>query len=159
MFYNKWKLCYTTCLSCSGLGNDTFHNCDSCIYNHYFIYETNDCVNEEYAKNNGFYLDNIEHTFYRCDIACSKCYKQYENNNTNCLECNTEQGYYPLSGKDSAYCYNNITTIFIISKFRKIINTFEYFVIIFFFLSIYQILNDTVAIWIINKIFHIYIDT
>ena len=107
--YKKWKLCYRTCLSCSGLGNDTFHNCDSCKPNHYFIIETKNCINEEYATNNGFYLDNIDHNFHICNIACLKCYKQYENNNTNCLECNTEQGYYPLSGKDSAYCYNNIT--------------------------------------------------
>jgi hypothetical protein len=44
-----------------------------------------------------------------CDQACLTCFKAYENNNTNCIQCNTDNGYYPIFGKDNSNCFNNET--------------------------------------------------
>ena len=105
----KWTLCYSTCASCSAKGNSTFHNCNSCIQNHYFINGTKNCFTENYAKNIGHFLNIIDSKFYKCDNACSKCIKGYENNNTNCIDCNYEKGYYPIFEKESNNCFNNET--------------------------------------------------
>ena len=48
--------------------------------------------------------------FLRCHSSCSTCYKEYENNITNCLQCNADNGYYPLYN-DNSTCYHNETII------------------------------------------------
>ena len=104
----EWMLCYSSCDTCLGYGNSSFHNCSSCKEDNYFIYGTTNCITKKDASEKGFYFDSDNNTFYKCDIACSKCVKGYENNNTNCLECNLEENYYPLFEKESN-CFNNET--------------------------------------------------
>ena len=54
-------------------------------------------------------INNINNSI-KCDISCLTCYKEPDNNNTNCLECNTYKGYYPLYEKNSI-CIHNETNI------------------------------------------------
>ena len=105
----KWTLCYSTCASCSYSGNNSFHNCNTCKPDHYFLDNTKNCVNMEYAANNGYFLNTINYVFQKCDKACSKCISAYENDNTNCIECNNEKGYYLVFDSDTNNCYNNQT--------------------------------------------------
>jgi uncharacterized membrane protein len=105
----KWTLCYSTCASCSYSGNNSFHNCNTCKPDHYFLDNTKNCVNMEYAANNGYFLNTINYVFQKCDKACSKCISTYENDNTNCIECNNEKGYYLVFDSDTNNCYNNQT--------------------------------------------------
>ena len=37
----QWTNCYKTCRTCYNFGNEFEHNCSSCIYNHHFIFGTN----------------------------------------------------------------------------------------------------------------------
>ena len=48
------------------------------------------------------------YSLIKCDKACITCFKEYENNNTNCLQCNTQNGYYPIYN-DPSNCFNNET--------------------------------------------------
>ena len=47
--------------------------------------------------------------YTKCDKACLTCFKGYENNNTNCEQCNYENGYYPIYGENISNCFNNET--------------------------------------------------
>ena len=51
----------------------------------------------------------ITNNLIECDKACLNCSKGYENNNTNCLQCNTKNGYFPILGEDNSNCFNNET--------------------------------------------------
>ena len=81
------------------------------------IFEEDNLLFTDFKKN-----DNIENTlnteiemtfisdeFIKCDNACLTCFKESENNNTNCKECNTTGGYYPIYGENNSNCFNNIT--------------------------------------------------
>ena len=102
----KWVKCYPSCSSCFDYGNYTNHNCIFCSINNYFIYNTTNCITENYAKENGFYFNITYNKFTKCDIACSTCNKGYESDNTNCIKCNSEKGYFPLYNNNSQ-CYNS----------------------------------------------------
>ena len=104
----KWMLCHSSCSTCFGNGNSSFHNCFSCAKDKYFISGTTNCISKEYASKNGFYFVSYNKTFLKCDKACSKCEKGYEKNNTNCLECNLENKFYPLYESESN-CFNEET--------------------------------------------------
>ena len=68
--------------------------------------QINDISDEEYSserEENSYTKDLIQ-----CDEACLSCYKEPENNKTNCIQCNTENGYYPLYNENSN-CINNET--------------------------------------------------
>ena len=99
----KWFSCYSTCKSCSNKGDALYHDCDLCLSNYHFIDETKNCVTKEYAKNNSLYLSG--EIFKQCDIACKRCEKGPEIDNTNCIECNTMEDYYNIEG-DISNCFN-----------------------------------------------------
>ena len=51
----------------------------------------------------------INYEFIECDKGCLNCTKGYENNSTNCIQCDTQNGYYPIYGEDNSNCFNNET--------------------------------------------------
>ena len=111
-YIKKWSLCFLSCESCLGSGNIYDHNCESCISDYYFIYGTKNCINKEYALSQSMYLDSNLNVFKKCDVACETCTNKYENNNTNCITCNTKEGYYSIysfEGINVSNCYNNET--------------------------------------------------
>ena len=103
----KCSFCYATCSSCEQSGNSNYHDCKSCKSGYYFIYNTTNCITEKYAKKNGYYKKS--NYFFECDMRCSSCDWEYETNNTYCLECNAQKGFYPLYNQDNAIinCFNN----------------------------------------------------
>ena len=108
-----WALCYDSCETCYRAGNIDFNNCEDCLSGYYFIEGTNNCVTKEYALNNSYYLFTVgdQDLYKKCDISCKKCNKGAEENNTNCLECNKDEGYYPIDGEysENFNCFNNYT--------------------------------------------------
>jgi len=107
--YKKWALCYHTCFHCSFYGNEEEHGCTSCISKHYLIYNTSNCVMDNYALNNGYYFNNTYSQYVKCDDSCVNCFGGPINENTNCKKCNNEKEYYSIEGKSSMYCYNSET--------------------------------------------------
>ena len=58
---SRWTLiirCFSTCASCLYSGDEIEHNCLSCKSNYHFIYNTSNCITEEYAKDNNYYLNS-----------------------------------------------------------------------------------------------------
>ena len=51
----------------------------------------------------------ITNKIFECDKACLTCTKSFENNNTNCIKCNSKNGYYPIFGEDNSNCFSNET--------------------------------------------------
>ena len=81
--------CNENCLKCEF--NSTF--CISCAENEnkYLIIDKNICASENDDEVIGYYLDNNEQIFKKCDHSCKKC-----SDINNCLEC--EQPYYLVEG-------------------------------------------------------------
>ena len=102
----KWIKCYSSCASCFDSGNDEVHNCSSCAQKNYFIYNTSNCITNNFAMENGYYYNYTYNQFTKCDIACLTCKNGYESGDTNCKKCNSKLGYYPLYRQNSK-CYNS----------------------------------------------------
>ena len=107
--YKIWSLCYETCFYCSKYGTEEDHGCSSCISKHYLIYNTSNCITNDYAINNGYYFNTIYGQFYKCDKACDNCEGGPKGGNTNCKKCNYEDNYYPIEDKTNSMCYNSET--------------------------------------------------
>ena len=107
IIYKKWIICYSTCLSCFATGNSLEHKCLTCKSRHYFIYNSTNCISNEYALENGFYFNLTYNSYIKCDQACINCNDGPKDGNTNCIKCNEENGYYQINGKSSSLCYNN----------------------------------------------------
>ena len=101
-----WMICYKTCKSCSEFGNEEEHYCISCISRHSLIYNTTNCVDEDYAKANNYYFNTTYGKYVKCDKACNTCDGGLH---TNCIKCNEEGEYYNIEGKGTQSCYNSET--------------------------------------------------
>ena len=105
----KWMICYETCKTCSELGNEIDNKCISCISKYYLIYGTSNCLFSELAQEKGYYFNTTYNQYVRCDKACLTCTGGLIRENTNCIKCNNELGYYPIKGKGNAQCFNEET--------------------------------------------------
>ena len=103
----KWVICYSTCNSCFSYGNSIIHNCHTCISKYYLLYNTTNCVSKEYALINGYYFNSTFSQFVKCDKACITCNLGPIGDNTNCIKCNEEEGYYSIFGKSNSMCFNS----------------------------------------------------
>ena len=84
----KINSCYSTCLTCSSLGNEEYHLCNECAEGYYFLsvtdfsgYEQN-CVNDSMNPLNK-YLNTVDNKYYKCHISCGTC-----SNGIVCTSCN-----------------------------------------------------------------------
>ena len=105
----KWINCYRTCETCNNLGNELENKCIKCIFNYNFIYGTSNCINDDYAQENGYYFNTTYNKYVKCNIACKTCTSMATMDNTNCIKCNEEFGYYPIKGKYEDKCFNEET--------------------------------------------------
>jgi hypothetical protein len=108
---SRWNLlavCYSSCASCLYSGMEIEHNCLSCKSGYYFIYQTSNCISEEYAKDNNYYFNNSLGQFVKCDKACKGCFGSGANN---CTACNEDEEYYLINGNDNSSCYNSETIL------------------------------------------------
>ena len=107
-----WQTCYESCDTCfSAPTFDSsgkillFHNCLSCYEGYNFIYNTKDCVNDTYL-NYGYYLDDNDLFYKKCDISCKTCNKYSNAENPRCKTCNNDEGYYFAENQPNDICYN-----------------------------------------------------
>ena len=109
IYYKKWVICYSTCLTCSSYGDITHQNCINCKTKYYLLDDTTNCVTENYAISNGYYFNTTYKKFLKCDKACTTCNAGKNNKNTNCIKCNENEEYYSIYQKSDSNCYNNET--------------------------------------------------
>ena len=105
----KWMICYSTCKTCLDYGNELDNKCITCISKYYLIYGTNNCIENNKAKELGYYFNTTYLQFVKCDKACLTCTNGLIGDNTNCIKCNTQEGYYPIKGKGNQRCYSEET--------------------------------------------------
>ena len=104
---DKYYQCGSNCSTCSGRATTSNQNCLTCKEGYYLIKGTTNCVNEEYAKENGYgpLKDSDGKILYFdvCNQSCSSCSNVYEENtdNHNCINC--ASGYYKISGTNNCY--------------------------------------------------------
>jgi hypothetical protein len=101
-----FKHCYSSCLYCSGAGDQTHHNCTQCLSGFYNLIADNTMC---YAGNSnvaGYYFDN--NIYQHCYGSCATCNSQGDINANNCLTCAT--GFFPLEDNTSQ-CMTNGSTI------------------------------------------------
>jgi hypothetical protein len=105
---NVYYKCYFSCSKCSQLELDEFnHNCDKCISEYYFEYNTNNCYNNLVLER-GYYLDNFtineneDPIYKKCYEKCKTCNNTIIENNMNCILC--IDGLYKINGTNN--CFN-----------------------------------------------------
>ena len=116
--HNTLFPCYYSCSKCETGGNYSHHNCTECKPNYYFDGESYNCV----RKIDGYYIDynNRNGTLFPCYYTCSKCDKEGNYLQHNCIGC--KPGLYlddekktncvkddPECEKGCAKCYKNGT--------------------------------------------------
>jgi hypothetical protein len=91
-------ICYQSCLTCSGEGSSTNHNCTQCNTNYYPLFDNkNNCYLSTDLVNN-YKFDLASQMFISsttCYKSCSICSGNGSDSQHNCLICNTN--YFPLS--------------------------------------------------------------
>ena len=107
--YRIWGFCHETCVTCFKFGNDIEHGCSTCIPKHYLIYNTTNCVKDDYATNNGYYFNKTFLKYVKCDDSCINCYGAPKEETTNCKKCNNKDGYYNVEGKTNTLCRSEST--------------------------------------------------
>ena len=107
--YMIWGYCYELCVTCLKLGNEEEHGCTSCIPKYYLIYNSTNCVTDNYATNNGYYFNKTYLKYVQCDESCINCHGGPKEGTTNCKKCNNEKGYYSIEGKTNTLCRSEQT--------------------------------------------------
>ena len=107
--YKIWGFCYEKCVTCLKYGNEEEHGCSSCIPQHYLIYNSTNCVTDNYALNNGYYFNKTFLKYVLCDESCINCYGGPKEGTTNCKKCNNEKGFYSIEGKTNTLCRSEQT--------------------------------------------------
>ena len=74
--------CYSSCETCSSIGNASNHKCDSCITNAYPLEDSMNCY---LTPPGGYYLDREAWKYKACSSNCFSC-----NNKEDCLMCNKD---------------------------------------------------------------------
>ena len=111
---NYWTICHENCEVCIDkpeydLNNVIIkQNCLSCYDNLHLIYDTSDCTNDSILSK-GYYFNDIDSMYHKCDIQCKTCDKFSTSLNPNCTSCNNDLGYYLAIDKPSSNCYNQTT--------------------------------------------------
>ena len=93
--YNYLIICYETCSTCSGIGNNYDHNCKSCIEGKVYY---------EYREDIGYYIynciDKCPKSTYEKNKICQSCYGNCETcsgegsySDNKCLSCNISSDY------------------------------------------------------------------
>src|SRR3954469_5735772 len=83
--------CNNGCTTCSQDSTTNDFYCDTCNVGYAALEDkTSNCLpnNQPYT---GYWYDNANNIFKKCDIACLTC---TDSTRTTCSECNTAQGYY-----------------------------------------------------------------
>ena len=108
--YKIWSFCYELCTTCSKFGNsEDDQGCTSCINKYYLIYNSSNCVTDNYAINNGYYFNYTFLKYVKCDKSCINCFGAPNEETTNCKKCNNDEGYYSVEGKTNSLCYSEET--------------------------------------------------
>ena len=111
---NYWTICYEGCDDCRigpTYNNKNIlinQNCLSCYGNLHLAYGTSNCYNDSILSL-GYYLDDRDSKYHKCDIQCKTCEKYSTAQNPRCTLCNINMGYYLAFNKPSSNCYNRTT--------------------------------------------------
>ena len=90
-----FKSCYESCKFCINEGTDSNHTCTTCNADYYkqiisgHENDPTNCYKKEDVPD-GYYYDNNDKIILECDESCITC----KTSASNCLSCNTIEGYY-----------------------------------------------------------------
>ena len=123
---NYWQICHENCEDCSGKPDYDIHtklisqNCLSCYGDLHLIYDTSDCSDDSILSR-GFYFDENDSKYHKCDIKCKTCDKYSTSTDPKCTSCNEDLLYYLAYDKPSTNCYNRsmIGNKYILSEFEN----------------------------------------
>jgi hypothetical protein len=103
-------ICYTSCKTCSTVGDDLNHKCTACL-NSDDYYPISDNLTNCVKKTDilpGYFFDNTDMEFKPCYDRCASCTAAGSPDFHFCIDC--ADGYYPLSDKTSQ-CFKSTETV------------------------------------------------
>jgi hypothetical protein len=100
--------CYTSCGSCSAVGTQSSHLCNTCAAGYYPLSDqTSQCFQQTDSTRPAYYVFNVNR-FDRCYAGCATCTVGSNSQTHNCSACATS--YFPLSDKTTQCYTQNDTT-------------------------------------------------
>ena len=90
---DKYKICHESCLECSGQNN----NCLSCNNTKGYYFKENNENNICYSNNTieiGYYFNNNDYLFKKCNYKCLTCDYGGSNSSSNCTKCKNIDNYH-----------------------------------------------------------------
>ena len=112
---DKYKLCHDSCQKCDGPYNNS---CLTCKNSEGYYFKENDNSKICFTINNieaGYYLDDINNLFKKCNRRCFTCNIQGTESLSNCIKCNNNDNYH-FSPNQQNHCL----------KFNELPNTNYY---------------------------------
>jgi len=112
---NQWKKCYSSCASCTQVGDSDNHKCSTCRTDYFKINLSNNCFSKLFPPD-GYYFDTDG--FKQCYNLCKTCDEGSNSLSNNCLSCVEKYGLankdcYIITGTVSNYNWNSKYGIFI----------------------------------------------
>ena len=89
--------CYEACSKCDEMGNSINHKCTKCNnLNQYYFKEDDESGNcfKESNIEDGYYLDETEKIFKKCNDRCLTCKTEGTTSSSNCIKCNNDENYH-----------------------------------------------------------------
>jgi len=108
----KYKICDTSCLSCSTSANNCIQCNNSSLY-YPKVDATNTCILKT-ASPNGYFFNSATNQHEKCDISCINCTTTLNN----CSTCNNSGGYYNSDVNLNA-CSNILPDGYFLDSFLK----------------------------------------
>ena len=109
LYYNinteLFEYCYASCKTCDEYGSETNSKCISCDVSKKYYPLENDgskCFNVNTKPQNTFLSGNV---FVLCHESCLTCNSKGTENNSKCLACDNDSGYYAVYN-DESNCIN-----------------------------------------------------
>jgi hypothetical protein len=97
---NHFDPCYSSCDSCTGVGDTLDHKCISCKSG--YAKDTPASTMCQHALP-GYYADNDTGIMTKCYLSCQTCEKKGDSSEHNCTQC--ASGHFNIYQGDSSMCY------------------------------------------------------
>jgi hypothetical protein len=90
----RYSNCYTSCKSCTSLGNSTSMGCQACKAGYYPLPDVSSQCFAANTTMNNYFWNSTNNAYVKCYQSCQTCSSLGDSNNNKCSSC--QSGYYPL---------------------------------------------------------------
>jgi hypothetical protein len=84
---SMFRHCFSSCLTCTGLGDETLHNCSQCLTGFYSLADDSTKCFPKSGVVEGYYFSTDTNKLEKCYDSCSACSGSGDKTKHNCTKC------------------------------------------------------------------------